>query len=66
MKVRFLLPRILNVYNVLGFDPVKQVISHLKNKLSSKFKTALNGKPLIAKPPELSLDLGLNRVVNES
>lgn len=46
MKVRFLLPRILNVYSVLGFDPVKQVLHHVQAKLGQNFLPALSQKPL--------------------
>lgn len=42
MKTRFLLVRIYDVYNVLGFHPVKQIISHFGKAMTARLR---NFKP---------------------
>ncbi|MBP6747595.1 DUF2156 domain-containing protein [bacterium] len=47
MKTRFLLVRIYDVYNVLGFHPIKQIISHFGKAMTAKLT---NFKPAKDKP----------------
>jgi len=39
MKTRFLLVRIYNVYSVLGFHPIKQIISHMGKAVTAKWQS---------------------------
>lgn len=67
MKTRFLLPRIYNVYSVLGFDPVKQTIHHLRNRLSENFSALIKHRP--AKPTRgeaCNLEINIDQAMAES
>lgn len=44
MKTRFLLVRIYDVYNVLGFHPIKQIISHFGKAMTTSIRNITAGK----------------------
>jgi phosphatidylglycerol lysyltransferase len=44
MKTRFLLVRIYDVYNVLGFHPIKQIISHFGKAMTTSIRNITTGK----------------------
>ena len=44
MKTRFLLVRIYDVYNVLGFHPIKQIISHFGKAMTTSIRNIKAGK----------------------
>ncbi len=53
MKTRFLLVRIYDVYNVLGFHPIKQIISHFGKAMTAKLT---NFKPAKDKPDASTIE----------
>jgi phosphatidylglycerol lysyltransferase len=44
MKTRFLLVRIYDVYSVLGFHPIKQIISHFGKAMTTSIRNITAGK----------------------
>jgi lysylphosphatidylglycerol synthetase-like protein (DUF2156 family) len=44
MKTRFLLVRIYDVYSVLGFHPIKQIISHFGKAMTTSLRNITAGK----------------------